>query len=100
MSQISGYTDDTTLQSSDFKQNFDLVSPEEIQYFSESLLQDFKELNRNDFLFGLPIPKRVADLQKWIEENLHPQLQINVQEAAFFRDNLLIRKVIRAKKTW
>lgn len=94
MSQISGYTDDTTLQSSDFKQNFDLVSPEEIQYFSETLLQDFEELNRNVFLFGLPIPKRVAELQKWMEDNLHPQLQMSVKEAAFFRDILLIRKVL------
>lgn len=94
MSQISGYTDDTALQPSDFKQNFDLVSPEEIQYSSETLLQDFEELNRKAFMFGLPVPKQVAELQKWMEDNLHPQLQITVQEAAFFRDNLLIRKVI------
>lgn len=96
MSQISGYTDDTTVHSSDFKQNFDLVSPEEIQYFSESLLHDFEELNRKAFLFGLPIPKRMTELRQWMEENLHPQLQLNFETRipVFFRDILLIQKVI------
>lgn len=93
MSQISDYTDDTNVVSSDFKQNFDLVSPEEMKYFSETLLFDFEELNRKSFIFGLPIPKRMADLQKWMEENLHPQLQMTEHEPTFFHDNLVIRKV-------
>ena len=93
MNQISDYTDDTSLMSSDFKQNFDLVSPEEIQYYSETLLHDFEELNRHSFIFGLPIPKRVSDLRKWMEENLHPQLQLSEQEPTFFHDILVIRKV-------
>lgn len=93
MSQISDYTDDTNVLSSDFKQNFDLVSPEEIKYFSETLLHDFEELNRKSFIFGLPIPKRMVDLQKWMEDNLHPQLQMAEREPTFFHDILVIRKV-------
>lgn len=94
MSKISDYTDDTELSANDFKQNFDLVSPEEIQYHSESLLRDFEELNRKACLFGLPIPQRVMDLRKWVEENLHPQLQMSEHEATFFHDIIAIRKVI------
>lgn len=93
MSQISDYTDDTTALSSDFKQNFDLVSPEEIKYFSETLLHDFEELNRKSFIFGLAIPKRMVDLQKWMEDNLHPQLQMTEHEPTFFHEILVIRKV-------
>jgi hypothetical protein len=95
MSQISDYTDDPSLMSSDFKQNFDLVSPEEIQYYSDSLFHDFEELNRQSFIFGLPVPKRVNDLRKWMEENLHPQLQLTEQEPSFFHDILVIRKVTK-----
>lgn len=90
MSRFSEYTDDFA---SDFKQNFDLVSPEEIQYYSDRLLRDFEELDRRAFLFGLPIPQRVVDLRKWMEENLHPQLQIFEQEPTFFLGILIIRKV-------
>lgn len=93
MNQISDYTDDAPLLSSDFKQNFDLVSPEEIQYYSETLLHDFEELNRKAFIFGLPIPKRMADLRKWMEHNLHPQLQMTEQEPTFYHDILVIRMV-------
>lgn len=93
MSQLSDYTDDSALMSSDYKQNFDLVSPEEIQYYSETLLHDFEELNRQSFIFGLTVPKRVVELRKWVEENLHPQLQFNEQEPSFFHDILVIRKV-------
>lgn len=92
MSRISDYTDDTL--TGDFKQNFDLVSPEEIQYYSETLLHDFEELNRKSCIFGLSIPRRMIDLKKWMEENLHPQLQMNVHEPSFFHDILVIRKVI------
>lgn len=95
MSQISDYTDDSNLLSSDFKQNFDLVSPEEIQYYSETLLHDYEELNRKSYIFGLPIPQRVVDLRKWMEENLHPQLQMSEQEPTFYHDILVIKKVIR-----
>ena len=93
MNQISDYTDDPAIVSSDFKPNFDLVSPEEIQYFSESLLHDFEELNRKSFIFGLPIPQKVADLRKWMEENLHPQLQMTEIEPTFFHEILVIRMV-------
>lgn len=93
MSQISDYTDDSGLPTSDFKQNFDLVSPEEIQYYSERLLHDFEELNAKSHFFGLPIPKRMADLRKWMEENLHPQLQLAEIEPTFYHDILVIRKV-------
>lgn len=94
MSRISDYTDDTTL-TGDFKQNFDLVSPEEIQYYSETLLRDFEELNRKACIFGLPIPRRMVDIRKWMEENLHPQLQMTALEPTFFCDILVIRKVIK-----
>lgn len=97
MSRISDYTDDTTL-TNDFKQNFDLVSPEEIQYYSESLLHDFEELNRKAFIFGLPIPRRMVDLRKWMKDNLHPQLQMSEQEPSFFHEILVIRKVIQNNK--
>lgn len=100
MSKISDYTDDTELSANDFKQNFDLVSPEEIQYHSESLLRDFEELNRKAFLFGLPIPQRVIDLRKWVEENLHPQLQMSEHEPTFFHDIIAIRKVINCYLRW
>lgn len=100
MSQLSGYTDDSALTSSDFKQNFDLVSPEEIQYYSESLLQDYEELNRKTFAFGLPIPKKIVELQKWMQENLHPQLQMTEQEPSFFHDILVIREVKSLFELW
>lgn len=93
MNQISDYTDDPSVHTSNFKQNFDLVSPEEIQYFSESLAHDFEELDRKSFIFGLQIPKKVVELQKWMEENLHPSLQVAVQEPTFFHECLVIRKV-------
>jgi hypothetical protein len=94
MNQISDYTDEPNHSSSDFKPNFDLVSPEEIQYFSETLLHDFEELNRKSFIFGLPIPQKVVDLKKWMEDNLHPQLQLSELEPTFFHDILVIRMVI------
>lgn len=93
MNQISDYTDESNLTANDFKPNFDLVSPEEIQYYSESLLHDFEELNRKSFIFGLPIPQKVADLRKWMEENLHPQLQLSEIEPTFFHDILVIKMV-------
>lgn len=93
MSQISDYTDDCGRTTSDFKQNFDLVSPEEIQFYSERLLHDFEELNAKSHFFGLPIPKRMADLRKWMEENLHPQLQMTEIEPTFYHDILVVRKV-------
>lgn len=95
MNQISDYTDEPNLSTNDFKPNFDLVSPEEIQYFSETLLHDFEELNRKSFIFGLPIPQKVAELRKWMEDNLHPQLQLSEIEASFFHDILVIRMVIK-----
>jgi hypothetical protein len=97
MSQISDYTDETNHSSNDFKPNFDLVSPEEIQYFSETLLHDFEELNRKSFIFGLPMPQKVVDLRKWMEENLHPQLQLSELEPTFFHDILVIRMVIEER---
>lgn len=94
MNQISDYTDETNHSANDFKPNFDLVSPEEIQYFGENLLHDFDELNRKSFIFGLPVPQKVVDLRKWMEENLHPQLQLSEIEPTFFHDILVIRMVI------
>ena len=94
MNQISDYTDETNHSSNDFKPNFDLVSPEEIQYFGEDLRHDFDELNRKSFIFGLPVPQKVVDLRKWMEENLHPQLQMSEIEPTFFHDLLVIRMVI------
>lgn len=94
MNQISDYSsDDGTLSPSDFfKQDFDLVSPEELNYYSESLLHDFEELNRA-FIFGLAVPRTIIDLRKWIEENLHPQLQLHENIPTFFHDILILRKV-------
>ena len=97
MNQISDYTDEPNLSTNDFKPNFDLVSPEEIQYFSETLLHDFEELNRKSFIFGLPIPQKVAELRKWMEDNLHPQLQLSEIEPSFFHDILVIRMVIKTR---
>lgn len=97
MSRISDYTDDSALLVSDFKQNFDLVSPEEIQYFNESLLQDFEELNRKASIFGLPIPQRMVDLRNWMKDNLHLQLQIQEQEPTIFHDILVMKKVIQCQ---
>ena len=94
MSHISDYSEDPSVLTSSFKQNFDLVSPEEIKYFSESLLHDFEELDRKSFIFGLHVPKKVVELQKWMEENLHPQLQMSNHEPTFFHDCLVLRKVI------
>jgi hypothetical protein len=98
MSRISDYSDDCGAVSSDFKQNFDLVSPEEIQYFSELLVKDFEELNRKSCIFGFTVPKKICDLKKWMEENLHPQLQMHDQEPTFFHDILVIRKVTTLTK--
>jgi hypothetical protein len=94
MSRISDYTDfDNSGNGSDFKQNFDLVSPEEIQYYSDLLTHDFEELNRKSCIFGLPFPQKIVDLRKWIEENLHPQLQIHEAVPTFYHGILVLRKV-------
>lgn len=95
MNQISDYTDDSALFASDFKQNFDLVSPEEIKYYNESLLHDFEELNRKALIFGLPIPQRMVDLRNWMKDNLHPQLQMQEQEPTYFYGILVSKKVIQ-----
>lgn len=91
MSKVSDYTDDGC--TSYFKQNFDLVSPEEIQYHSELLCQEFEELNRRSCIFGFPFPQKIVDLKEWMEEHLHPQLQLQENEAQFYHNILVIRKV-------
>lgn len=93
MSKISDYTDDAG-NCSDFKQDFDLVSPEEIQYYSELLIHDFEDLNRRSCIFGYPFPQKIVDLKKWMEENLHSQLQLHENVPTFFHDILIIKKVI------
>ncbi len=91
MSKVSDYTDDAG--GSFFKQNFDLVSPEEIQYHSELLCQEFEDLNRRSCVFGFPFPQKIVDLKKWMEEHLHPQLQLQEKEPEFLHDILVVRKV-------
>lgn len=101
MSRISDYTeteDGGGANCSDFKQNFDLVSPEEIQYYSELLLHDFEELNRKSCIFGYSLPQTICDVKKWIQENLHPQLQLHENVPTFFHDILVIRKVKKKKR--
>lgn len=69
MSHITDYGDN----SSAYKPNFDLISPEEIQYFSESLLEEFEELNRKSCIVGISLPQRVIEWRNWVEE-IQPQL--------------------------
>lgn len=88
MSRISDYTDDPAAHTSSFKQNFDFVSPEEIQYFNETLLHDFEQLNRKSFVFGLQVP---VELQKWMD--LHLQCQLPPEPPTFFRGLLVLREV-------
>lgn len=100
MSRISDYSTDECSGgggSSLFKQNFDLVSPEEIQYNSEVMYQEFEELNRRSCIFGYPFPKQVVDLKRWMEE-----LQLHEQQIPEFLHNILvIRKVQRHnRKSW
>lgn len=71
MNRISDYVDNPS--SSSFKPNFDLVSPEEIQYFSDSLLEEFDELNRKSCIHGISLPQKVIEWRNWIEE-IQPQL--------------------------
>lgn len=95
MSRISDYpsTDDGSATSY-FKQNFDLVSPEELQYDCELIYQEFEELNRKSCIFGYPFPQKIVDLRKWMEEHLHPQLQLQEHEPEFYHNILVIRKVL------
>lgn len=88
MSRISDYTDDPASQTSSFKQNFDFVSPEEIQFFNETLLHDFEQLNRKSFVFGLQVP---VELQKWMD--LHLQCHLPPEPPTFFRGLLVLREV-------
>lgn len=90
MSRASDY--DNVDYYSDFKQNFDLVSPEEIQYYSDLLVNDFEELNRRSCILGLSMPKLLVDFKKWLEENLVFDQEVNLP--VFFRDILMIRKVM------
>jgi hypothetical protein len=93
MNQISDYVDNPS--SSNFKPNFDLVSPEEIQYFSENLIEEFEELNRKSCILGISLPQKVVELKKWIEE-IHPQLNFcEVSEPIFFCGLLVIRLVMK-----
>jgi hypothetical protein len=99
MSKFSDYTETTVDEGSsncsDFKQNFDLVSPEEIQYYSELLVQDFEELNRKSCIFGLQMPQTICDMTKWMEENLNTQLHLHECEPTFFHNILVNRKVMK-----
>jgi hypothetical protein len=91
MNQISDYVDNAS--SSTFKPNFDLVSPEEIQYFSESLIEEFEELNRKSCILGISLPQKVVELRKWIEE-IHPQLNFcDTTEPIFYHGLLALRMV-------
>lgn len=90
MSRVSDYVDDSGSYS-DFKQNFDLVTPEEIHYYSELLIQDFEELNRRSCILGISLPQTIVDIKKWIEEYLIPEHNVNVP--VFFHDILLKKKV-------
>lgn len=93
MSRFSDY--ENTSSFSDFKQNFDLVSPEEIQYYSDLLVNDFEELNRRSCILGLSLPKLIVDFKKWLEDNLASEQELNIP--VFFRDVLMIRKVMIIK---
>jgi hypothetical protein len=96
MSRISDYSTDDCSGSSVFKQNFDLVSPEEIQYNSEVIFQEFEELNRRSCIFGYPFPKQVVDLKRWMEElKLHEEQH----EAEFLHQILVIRKVQKLRQS-
>lgn len=95
MSRISDYSTTEDGSASYFKQNFDLVSPEEILYNSDLIFQEFDELNRRSCIFGYPFPQKVVDLRKWMEENLHLQLQLQEHDPEFFHNILLIRKVLQ-----
>ena len=44
------------------------------------------------FVF-LPLPQSVVGIRKWVQENLHPQLQFNDHEPIFYQGILVIRKV-------
>lgn len=90
MSRFSDYENTSSL--SDFKQNFDLVSPEEIQYYSDLLVNDFEELNRKSCILGLSLPKLIVDFKKWLDDILISEEDINLP--IFFRDILMIRKVL------
>ncbi|KAL7046375.1 hypothetical protein ACKWTF_002556 [Chironomus riparius] len=89
MNRFSDY--ENTSSFSDFKQNFDLVSPEEIQYYSDLLVNDFEELNRRSCILGLSLPKLIVDFKKWLEDNLASDQELILP--VFFRDVLMIRKV-------
>ena len=90
MSRFSDY--ENVASFSDFKQNFDLVSPEEIQYYSDLLVHDFEEINRRSCILGISLPKLLVDFKKWLEENLTSEQELDLP--VFFRDILMIRKVI------
>lgn len=89
MSKISDYTDDGVY--GDFKQDFNLVTPEEIQYFSELLINDFEELNRRSCILGISLPQTIVDFKKWIEENLITECGVNVP--MFYKGILVVKKV-------
>lgn len=93
MNRFSDY--ENTSSFSDFKQNFDLVSPEEIQYYSDLLVNDFEELNRRSCILGLSLPKLIVDFKKWLEDNLASDQELILP--VFFRDVLMIRKVMIIK---
>lgn len=91
MNQFSDYVDNPS--SSTFKPNFDLVSPEEIKYFSENLIEEFEELERKSCILGISLPQKVVEWRKWIEE-IHPQLSFcDVSEPVFICGSLAIRMV-------
>lgn len=92
MNEIVDVSDDSSLSVNDFKPNFDQLTPEEMCYCSESFLRDFEEANRRN-VFGLPLPQSVVGIRKWVQENLHPQLQFNDKEPIFYQGILVIRKV-------
>lgn len=84
-------SDDTVTIATEFKQNFDQVTPEELCYCSEDLLEEFQEPHRRAF-WGLHLPP-LNKVVTWVGENLHPQLQVNDQEPSEYHGTLVVRKV-------
>lgn len=88
-------SDDSIASSAEntYKQNFDQVTPEEINYemFNECFFSEYDELNRRS-LFGIPFPP-FSRVVSWVEENINPQLTASELEPCEYSGFLVIRKV-------